>query len=312
MKAISLRKIRDLNLAAAASAGRPAHLSAASGLVSSGRFLYVIADDEMHLGVFPIQDGTPGRLIRLFPGDLPTKAKSRKRRKPDLEALTLLPRCTGHAHGALLALGSGSRPNRRGGALLTLDAQGTAGENAEPCDLAGLLSPLEERFAKLNIEGAVVIRDELCLLQRGNRDTRQNALIRFRLSPFLNALACGLAVAAMAPSAVHPVDLGEIDGVPLCFTDAAALPSGEMVFTAVAEDTADNYHDGACVAAAIGIATREGVVRRLHPLERAHKIEGVHASVRGDRIDLLLVTDDDDPEVPACLYSASLRGYESG
>jgi len=271
----------------------------------------VIADDELHLGVFPAEEGKPGRLIRLFPGKLPAKPKQRKRRKPDLEALTLLPPCAGHAHGALLALGSGSRPNRRGGALLTLDAQGKAGEVAQACDLSGLLAPLEDRFAELNIEGAVVVGDELCLLQRGNRETRQNALIRFRLSPLLNALGCGLTIAVMPPFAVHALDLGEVDGIPLGFTDAAALPNGELLFTAVAEDTGDNYQDGPCTAAAIGIVTREGVVRRLHPLDHAHKIEGVHATVRGGRIDLLLVTDDDDPGVAACLYSASLGGYQT-
>src|SRR5271169_2423622 len=34
----------------------------------------------------------------------------------------------------------------------------------------------------------------------------------------------------------------------------AALPDGTMVFTAVAEDTDDNYNDGACAGAAVGIA----------------------------------------------------------
>lgn len=309
VKAISLRKIRELDLAAAASEGRPAHLSAASGLACSGRYLYVIADDELHLGVFPASARKPGRLIRLFDGELPQKPKPRKRHKPDLEALTLLPPCVGHPHGALLALGSGSRPNRRGGALLAIDARGKTAEVAQPCDLSGLLAPLEDRFAKLNIEGAVVLEGELCLLQRGNRDARQNALIRFPLSPLLHALGCGLTLAALPPLAVHPVDLGEVDGVPLCFTDAAALPGGDLVFTAVAEDTGDNYHDGPCSAAAVGIVTRQGVVRRLHRLDQPHKVEGVHAAVSGNRIDLLLVTDDDDPEVAACLYAASLLDY---
>ncbi|HEX5611012.1 MAG TPA: hypothetical protein VFX67_00040 [Burkholderiales bacterium] len=309
LPAISLRKIRALDLAGPSSERRPQHLSAASGLAVSGRFLYVIADDELHLGEFPASAETPGRLIRLFRGELPEKPKARKRRKPDLEALTLLPPCAGHPHGALLALGSGSRPNRRGGALLALDARGKTAAAAQPCDLSGLLVPLEDRFAKLNIEGAVVLERELCLLQRGNRDARQNALIRFPLSPLLHALGCGLTLAALPPLAVHPVDLGEVDGVPLCFTDAAALPGGDLVFTAVAEDTGDNYHDGPCRAAAIGIVTRQGVVRRLHRLDHPHKVEGVHATVSDDRIDLLLVTDDDDPEIAACLYAARLADY---
>lgn len=308
MPMITLRKLRELDLAGASAGGRAPHLSAASGLVRSGRFLYVIADDELHLAAFPANEDKPGRLIRLFDGELPQKPKLRKRRKPDLEALALLPPLAGHPHGALLALGSGSRPNRRGGALLALDARGNAGKVARPCDLSGLLAPLQDRFASLNIEGAVVLEDELCLLQRGNREARQNALARFRLAPLLNALGSGLTVAAIPPLALHPVDLGEVDGIPLCFTDAAALPGGDLVFTAVAEDTGDSYHDGPCTAAAIGIVTREGAVRRLHRLDRPHKVEGVHATVRGGRIDLLLVTDDDDPGIAACLYAVSLAG----
>lgn len=53
---ISLSRIRELDLSAAASAGRPLHLSAASGLVRAGRFLHVVADDELHLGVFRSTD----------------------------------------------------------------------------------------------------------------------------------------------------------------------------------------------------------------------------------------------------------------
>ena len=68
--------------------------------------------------------GGPVQLVRLFDGDLPESAKKRKKKKADLESLLHLPplpRCPG---GALLTLGSGSRPNRRRGALLGLDAAG--------------------------------------------------------------------------------------------------------------------------------------------------------------------------------------------
>jgi hypothetical protein len=40
----------------------------------------------------------------------------------------------------------------------------------------------------------------------------------------------------ITPSGIDRYDLGHLDGVPLCFTDAAALPDGGMVFSAVAED----------------------------------------------------------------------------
>jgi len=306
---ISLTKIRELDLSVPTSAGRTAHLSAASGLVRAGRFLYVVADDELHLGVFHATEAKAGHLIRLFPGELPAPAKERKARKPDLEALALLPAFAGYPHGALLALGSGSKRNRRMGVLLALDAQGEAGDKPQVCDLSGLFSVPEEIFAALNIEGAIVLGDELCLLQRGNKRTTENAVIRFQLSALLDLLGAGRPAApakSLIPSAICPVVLGEIEGIPLCFTDAAALPNGEFVFAAIAEDTEDNYNDGPCKGAAIGIADRQGRLRCLHRLERPHKIEGIDARVESDVIRLLLVTDADDAAIPASLYSASL------
>ena len=306
---ISLTKIRELDLSAPTSSGRTAHLSAASGLVRAGRFLYVVADDELHLGVFHSSEAKAGHLVRLFDGELPAPPKERKARKPDLEALALLPAFAGYPHGALLAFGSGSKRNRRMGALLALDAQGEAGETPQVCDLSGLFSVPEEIFAALNIEGAVVLGDELCLLQRGNKRTAENAVIRFHLPALLDLLGSGRSIAAtgsLIPSAIGPVVLGAIDGIPLCFTDAAALPSGELVFAAIAEDTQDNYNDGPCKGAAIGIADRQGRLRCLYRLERPHKIEGIDARVEGDVIRLLLVTDADDAAIPASLYSATV------
>ena len=49
--------------------GQP-HLSAASGLVCAQGRVHVVADDELHLGVFD-DAHSPGRLLRLFDGALP-------------------------------------------------------------------------------------------------------------------------------------------------------------------------------------------------------------------------------------------------
>jgi len=75
-------------------------------------------------------------------------------------------------------------------------------------------------------------------------------------------------------------DLGQIDGIPLCFTDGAALPDGTMVFTAVAEGGGDNYNDGACAGAAVGIVGNE--LQCLYRLDWPHKVEGVNARVEGN------------------------------
>jgi hypothetical protein len=301
---ITLTKIRDLDIAS--SPGARTYLSAASGLVRAGMFLYVIADDELHLAVFGTTGNGPGELVCLFDGELPASPHERKKLKPDLEALTLLPPSLEFPNGTILALGSGSKRNRRGSAVLGLDAHGAVRGLPEIVDLSPIFDPLDDLFPKLNIEGVVVSGDEMRLFQRGNKRSSDNAVIRFSLPAFLAALS-GEAEGAIAPLAIHGVDLGEIDGIPFCFTDAAALPNGDMVFTAVAEDTEDTYTDGPCAGVAIGIVENNGHLRHMVRLDPLHKIEGVDAHVEADVLRLLLVTDADDPAIPASLFSATME-----
>ena len=296
---ISLAKLRTLDLETPSSAGRPAHLSAASGLARAGRFLYVVADDELHLGVFSAESAAPGRLMRVFQGDLPLPPAERKARKPDLEAITLLPASAAYPHGALLALGSGSKAQRCRGVLLGLSSQGETTSGPRECDFSGILGALE----RPNIEGAFVSGEEMCLLQRANQRKRENAILRYPLAQFLEAIRSG---APLEPLGIHPIDLGAIDGVVLGLTDGAALPDGRFVFSAVAEDTADSYLDGRCVGAVLGIAARKGQVESQYRLDAPHKVEGVEAGVEGGRVRLLLVTDADDAAIPASLYSTEI------
>jgi hypothetical protein len=143
-------------------------------------------------------------------------------------------------------------------------------------------------------------------LQRANKKHPQNAIVRYPLSAILGTLATGTVIGAIEPAAIDVVDLGAIDGIPLSFTDGASLPDGAMVFTAVAEDTEDTYNDGACLGAAIGVVAPDGTMRLLERLDECHKVEGVAARVDDNAIRLLLVTDADDPAVPANLFSATL------
>ena len=303
---IRARRLRDLTLASPPAPGRPCHLSAASGLAAAGGRLYVVADDELHLGSFDEAGDRPGNLVRLFAGELPDGRKARKARKPDLEVLTRLPPFAACPSGALLALGSGSRPSRRRGALLSLDASGSVSGAPLPLDLSGLHDHLARCIPRLNVEGGSVAGDELFLLQRGNKGDRLNALIRLPLSALLQGLGGGIFEPGDARISLVPVELGSIDGVPLSFTDCATLPDGRIVFTAAAEDTADSYHDGGCAGSAVGVLDPAGRVLRLEPLEARHKVEGVHAWIEGAAIGLLLVTDADDAAVPASLLAAEL------
>jgi hypothetical protein len=302
---ISLTKVREFNLLKPTAGGRRRHLSAASGLVCINSLLYVIADDELSLGVFEASGSEPGHLIELFSGTLPDAKAERKKQKPDFEALTLLPAHQNCPFGALLALGSGSRANRRMGAILEIDVRGAVLRTARVVDLSAILASLDSEFPEVNIEGAAVSGDEILLFQRGNKRHAENALIGFQLAGFIDAMN-SRDTRKITPSRMAKFDLGEIDGVPLCFTDATPLPDGSIVFTAVAEDTDDSYRDGACGGAAVGVLDKNGS-HAVHRLDWPHKIEGVHAAVDGDVVRLLLVTDPDNADIPSELFSASLR-----
>ena len=301
---LETRVIRELLVDDGAAQVGQAHLSAASGLAKRGHRLFVVADDEHHLATFDLTNADPGQLSPIFPGDLPTKPKARKAAKPDCEALLVLPAFGDFAHGALMAMGSGSRPSRQRGVLLALDGTGDVVGPARTLDLAPLLSPLNDHFPELNIEGAFVDGDMLSLLQRGNGATGINARIEMRWRDMERWLTAG----GPAPGAVSikRFDLGTIDGVPLSFTDGAALPGGAWVFSAAAEDTSDTYNDGRCVGSAVGIVDGGGALRTLERLSLDCKVEGIAASSTGDAIDLLLVTDADDRRRASLLLSASL------
>jgi hypothetical protein len=301
---LEARFVRELVVDDAVGSAGHAHLSAASGLVKLGNRVFVVADDENHLAMFDLSVREAGRLVPIFSGKLPLRHKARKAAKPDCEALLVLPAFAGYPHGALMAMGSGSRPSRQRAALLALDAAAETQGPARTVDLAPLLAPLHELIPDLNIEGAFVQGDVFALLQRGNSGSAINA----RIDLSWHGLQRWLIEAGPAPkpAAITRFALGAIDGVALSFTDGAPLPDGEWLFSATAEDTSDTYNDGRCVGSAVGLIDAGGTIRLLERLSRVCKVEGITASVAGETIDLLLVTDADDRRQPAQLLSAEL------
>lgn len=305
---IVLKKVRDLDLLKPPQEGRKPHLSAASGVVHAGTNLFVVADDELSIGVFDDAHKKPGELVPLLPGELPLDPVERKAAKADFESLVLLPPFPGFGHGALLALSSGSKKKKRHvSALLRLSKEMTASGGAMQFDLTEAYEPLHREFARLNIEGAVVHDGELRLFQRGNKKDRTNAILRCALTPVLEALSLGRGIGALKLLAVVPVELGELDGIPLSFTDGAALQNGDMVFTCAAEDTDDAYDDGPCTGSAVGIVGVQGDILALERVAEKVKLEGVAVMEDGNPAQLLLVSDADDAEIPAAVYAAAIK-----
>ena len=275
----------------------PAHVSAASGIVATERWIYVVIDDEVALGVFP-RAGGPGRLLPLFDEVLPNDPKQRKAAKPDLEALCVLPAHGDAPHGALLALGSGSTERRMRGARWRLDRTGELHGDPEVVALDELFAAVAPQVGELNVEGATVDGDMLLLAQRGNGADGVDAVVRVELAGVVDALAAGRAPSGGSVRAVERVDLPEVGGVPASFTDLAALGDGRILYAACGEDTDDPVADGEFTGALVGVLG-EGEPREVEP---SVKVEGLWA----EGPDLLLVADADDRAVPAPLLAARL------
>lgn len=286
--------------------GRPGWLSAASGLICTAGELCVVADDELHLGRFSFDPARPGSLLRLFPGGLPDGVKKRKKRKPDLEVLVRLPANRDYPHGVLLALGSGSTEHRCRGALLALGVDGRISGKPRSIDAEALYARLSRSFDDLNLEGGWVANDRLHLLQRGNKGDSPNAVLQWNLASVVSALLRDRCLPDVDPRQMQTVDLGDIHGIPLGFTDATPLPDGGCLFSAVAENTSDSRVDGPCAGAVIGRCDADGRIISVRSTSPLYKIEGIDVQQEGSQLRVLLVTDADDPAVAGSLLQTRI------
>ena len=307
---LELREVGMLELEAPSSPGGKSYVASASGVVRRAEYVYVIADDELCLAVFDASSDAPGRFERALSGELPAEERARSKEKPDLEALTTLPPFEGNPYGALLGLGSGSAPGRDRGFAWALRADGSLDGDPIELDLAPLYELLRDRLDALNVEGAAVMGDELWLLQRGNSKHGENVVVALSCEEVLESLERDRTLAAEEFVRVLSFDLGELQGVPLTFSDASALGSEMLVFTASAEDSSDGGN-GSIIGSVVGTIDLGGEVRRLRTIERKYKVEGVHAVLDSGVVTMTFVCDQDDPDTTSPLLSATM-GVEVG
>jgi hypothetical protein len=300
---LELRRLRDLDLGEPPDDGIPPHIASASGVVRRGDFVYVIGDDLLQIGVFELAAGEPGRLRRVFPGDLPDKGRKRGRDKPDLESLTALPPIEAEPHGGLLGLGSGSKPSRDRGFFWPFAAAGSLHGDPREIDAHPAYEMLRaELDGRVNIEGAAVLGDRLWLFHRANESSRPNAVAEFELADLSRTLAQDLVVDPEELRSVRRYELGELDGVPACFSDAAMLTDELTCFTASAEDA----ESGEIRGSVVGTIDAHGEVRRLRTIDPRWKVEGVDARIDTGMIDFLFVCDQDDADVASPLLNATM------
>jgi hypothetical protein len=303
---LTLSLLRELDLDASPTPGRAAHISAASGVARRGDYVYVIGDDELGLGVFRMSKEAPGELRTVLRGELSADHDERKREKPDLEALTVLPPFGEHPYGALLGLGSGTKRQRERGFVWGLAADGSLSGEPVELDLAPLYARLRESAPELNIEGAAALGDRLALFHRGNTEQGLNIVAEVPLGEFVEGVRAGGPVDC-GDVRTRAYELGDLDGVPLTFSDATPIADDLVVFTASAEPGSDPHGaDGEIRGSVVGTIDGDGHVTRLRTIDRRWKVEGVYASVDARVIDFLFVCDQDDPAAASPLLSAAM------
>ena len=299
---LELRRVRDLDLGGGSDGGGPPHVSAASGIVRRGSHAYVIGDDALFLAAFDLTGSEPGSLHRVLEGELPDGEADRKAAKPDLEALTALPPMEHSPHGGILGLGSGSGERRDRGFFWALEADGALHGECATIELAPLYERLRGETGPVNIEGAAVLESRLWLFNRGNEEGSVNAVAEVEVADLAGSLHGDRELDADELASVREYELGEVDGVRLCFSDATAPFADAIVFTASAEGA----QDGDIRGSLIGTVTADGEVTRLRSIDTKWKVEGVHAAVDAGVLDLVFVCDQDDPGVPSPLLSATM------
>lgn len=306
MRRLPAALVRELNIEHHPES-RALHVASGSGLVLVGRRLYVAVDDELHVGAFDVRSAEPGRLVRVFDGELPLEHRARKAAKPDVESVCRLDVAD---CAVLIGVPSGSTSHRTRGFALQLDARGAPRGRAGEVDwqaMQGALAAVDIDGATLNVEGSTVQGGELLLFLRGvaggvNRIARLDAR---RVGTDVTAGS----ISAEALVSTVRLDIGSLDGIALGFTDAEALDDGRIVVTAAAEDTVDAYEDGAIAGSVVLLLDPDLSIVDTWRLDATiGKVEGVAIEASGaDGIMLLLVIDDDDAARPSRLYRATLR-----
>jgi hypothetical protein len=300
---LQLRRLRDLDLSEPPERGQPAHIASASGIAKRGDFVYVVGDDLLHVGMFKLAGGESGVARRVFAGDLPDGPGERKLEKPDLEGLTTLPPIEGEPNGGLLGLGSGSNRARDRGFYWSFAADGSLAGEPRTIELQPVYDAMRSELGgDINIEGAALVGDRLWLFHRANEGKAPNTVAEFELGDLSRTLGEDLVVDPDELAAVRGYELGELDGVPLCFSDATALTDKLVCFSASAE----GGDDGDIHGSVVGTISEDGSVHRLRTIDPRWKVEGVHATIDTAVIDLLFVCDQDDPNTPSPLLSATM------
>jgi hypothetical protein len=286
-----------------------APVRAASAVVPFGDGHLVVSDDATRAAWF--RDGTATR-VRLLPPvgghDVFDEASGTKHLKPDLETACQVD--VGGAPAALV-MGSGSSPARMQWCLLRLEDGRPRAVVADVAPVyAAAAAALAVDLELLNLEGACIIGNTLRWFHRGLPSAGMpSGSVDIDVRTAVAATLGDLDAAEVTATRPVHYDLGAVGGVGLAITDVVALPGGDLIASAAAEDSPDPRDDGPVVASALA-RIRGDHVQEVVPLPRLNgsviKVEGLMVLDADEgQASLYAVTDVDDPD--AASYATRLR-----
>lgn len=244
-----------------------------------------------------------------------------KRLKFDLEACMTVPLSEGEM---LVAFGSGSAPHRT--QIVTVALLPDEEPRVSVHDASAFYAVLAEAHdfsgSGLNVEGAVWLGDDTFrLFQRGNMDAHDglepvNATGDISWTALRSHLDNPSGVRPPALAEIVQYDLGEMDGIRLCFSDAEPH-SGSILYSASAEATPADGSDGRVSGSVLGIISPDGGARWAS-LDLpdggtfSGKAEGLSIDA-GNPHRAYFVTDPDESDEPSEMCEVELSGpwYEA-
>ena len=277
-----------------------APVRAASAVAPFGDGHLVVSDDATHAAWFREGTATPVRLLAPVGGhDVFDEASGTKDLKPDLETA-----CQVEVDGApaVLVMGSGSSPARMQWCLLRLEDDRPRAVVADMAPVyAAVAAALSLPLELLNLEGACIVGSSLRWFHRGLPSAGlPSGSVDIDLATALAAAIGAGNAAELTPTRPVHYDLGAVGGVGLAITDVVALPGGDLIASAAAEDSPNPRDDGPVVASALARVRGDQVaeVVALPSLEGSViKVEGLMLlDAQEGHTTLFAVTDVDDPE----------------
>ncbi|RYD59049.1 MAG: hypothetical protein EOP56_02120 [Sphingobacteriales bacterium] len=215
-------------------------LPSGSGMVVAGSNAWIICDDATGLYSLSLAGDQYHKIA--FPQYDTTVYRIPKPVKPDFESAAM-----GQVNGKdhILAFGSGSLSPHRD-SLLLFDP---SSEHIRFVSLEPFYNALRQRAqldsGELNIEGAVITKDHLYLLNRG-----RNLLFSVSWPQFKKHIEGASELPAFT---IHKVALPVSSGLQAGFAGACSLDDNNILFSASLEDTRNSIADGAIYGSYIGI-----------------------------------------------------------